>query len=542
MKPKRHNKKHNAKPAETLQTAKKKLKRQPSSRAASSGSPKASGAAASPAVPEPARRVPDRMGPPGSLQGGRAKRAIAAEASSEAGDSFRTIADSMTELVSFIDAEQRYQFNNKSYERWFGITPEVFKGRPVREMLGEQVYAAVRPYIEKALAGVCTSFEGFVPYEKLGRRYVQVDYVPRRNDGGKVLGFYVVIRDLTELKEAEEKCHTFLEIAPDAMVVHNPEGKISMVNAQTERIFGYSRQEIIGQPVEILIPERFRDAHVDDKAAFLNNPVARYMGGHQEIYAKRKDGSEFPVEVKLSPIETANGVFVSSTIRDITERKQLAQQIRWSAILEERSRMARDIHDTLAQGFTAVILNLEVVEEACADLPEEVRRRITRAREVARESLEEARRSLLALSSLSPAGVDFISALRACVDRLRSNAKTGVELSILGTNAPLLLDATVQENLLRIAQQAMDNALEHARARTIRIELAVAGRYVQLQIRDDGQGFDLKKVGRGLGLTGMRERATSIGGKIKLDSRPGKGTCVEVKVAFPATTRAAASP
>jgi signal transduction histidine kinase len=288
---------------------------------------------------------------------------------------------------------------------------------------------------------------------------------------------------------------------------------------------------LISQPVEILMPARFRQKHVGQRQAYMRKPMLRPMGAVSELYAQRKDGSEFPVEISLSPVETAEGVLVSSTIVDITERNRHEEQTRWSTILEERARMARDVHDTLAQGFTGIILNLEAAEEACADLPKEARDRIARARDVARSGLEEARRSVLALSSPLPGNDDLRGAIRALVDRCRLSTKTQVVFSTRGTTLSLV--RPVAENLLRIVQQAVDNALQHARASSVHVEIAVNKKEVRLQIKDDGKGFDVRKARRGVGLIGMRERAQEIGGKFALESKPGKGTRVEVTVPLP---------
>ena len=362
--------------------------------------------------------------------------------------------------------------------------------------------------------------------QKFGRRYLHIDYIPHRDEHGEIDGFYSVIRNLTELKEAEQKFRALVETSPQAIIIHDANGKIAIVNSEAEHIFGYRRQELIGQPVEILMPARFRAKHVEERQAYIRKPIVRPMGAVSELYAERKDGTEFPVEISLSPVETAEGILVSSTIIDITERKRHEEQARWSAILEERARMARDVHDTLAQGFTGIILNLEAAEETCADLPKEARDRIARARDVARSSLEEARRSVLALSSPVPVNGDLGGAIRELVDRCRLSTKTEVEFSTRGT--AVRLARPVAEDLLRIVQQAVDNALKHARASSIGIKVAFHKKEVRLQIKDDGKGFDLRKVRQGVGLIGMRQRAEEIGGKFKLNSKPGKGTRVEI--------------
>jgi len=144
-------------------------------------------------------------------------------------------------------------------------------------------------------------------------------------------------RDITQRKMQEKKFRNLLESAPDAMVIVNERGQIQLVNAQTEKLFGYSREELIGHPVEILIPEKFRGGHVAHRQGYSQSPHPREMGAGAELYGRRKDGTELPVEISLSPIETEEGTLVSSTIRDVTERRHVAEALKAS---EERLQMA----------------------------------------------------------------------------------------------------------------------------------------------------------------------------------------------------------
>lgn len=154
---------------------------------------------------------------------------------------------------------------------------------------------------------------------------------------GKPLSFLEINRDITERRNEAEKFRKLLEAAPDAMVIANPDGRIELVNAQTEKVFGYAREELMGQQVEMLMPRQFQDVHVEHRKQYSEDPHARSMGAGLELYGRRKDGSEFPVEVSLSPLKTLKGKLILSAVRDITERKHLDEALKAS---EERLQMA----------------------------------------------------------------------------------------------------------------------------------------------------------------------------------------------------------
>jgi signal transduction histidine kinase/ligand-binding sensor domain-containing protein len=212
-------------------------------------------------------------------------------------------------------------------------------------------------------------------------------------------------------------------------------------------------------------------------------------------------------------------------------RLRLQQVEARSAVLDERNRMAREIHDHLAQGFTGVMLQLEAAEARLARMegdPEPVLTRLDHARNLAATSLQEARRSVLALRPHRPEGADLLGALRILADRLL--AGTDIQVELAQTGVPRHLAPRLEEELLRMAQEALTNALRHGKAKWVRVVIQFEARDVRLSIEDDGQGFDPAADAAGYGMRSIRDSLGKLRGRMEVDSGPGLGTRILITI------------
>ncbi|MBF0188211.1 MAG: PAS domain S-box protein, partial [Magnetococcales bacterium] len=253
----------------------------------------------------------------------------------------RSILDSVNEGIFGLDTEGCITFANPAAIRLLGYPEEALIGIPIHTTIrhtgpdGSRYTANSCPLAAAIHDNTTWNSDDEMLWRSDGSSFpTEMTAVPMRKNE-TAMGAVVVFRDITvrraqeeKLKRREQQFRTLLESAPDAMVIVDANGLISMVNRQTEVLFGHERSALVGQPVETLLPERLMGNHVDLRHAYMKSPSQRHMKTDQEILAITRDGREFPVEVSLSPIETDEGMMVASALRDITARKEMEDELR----------------------------------------------------------------------------------------------------------------------------------------------------------------------------------------------------------------------
>lgn len=287
-----------------------------------------------------------------------------------------------------------------------------------------------------------------------GRRWFEGKVLPFSE---QTMGKAIVIHEnITEHKKLEHRFRQAIESAPSAIVMVNESGVIEMVNAQTEKSFGYSREELIGQGVEVLVPERFRGSHIGFRQAYLSAPVSRPMGEGRELFGLRKDGSEFPVEIGLGLIDDEDGIIVLSSIIDITERRNASDRLMQA--LNEKEVLLKEVYHRVKNNLQVVssLINLQaghVKNEAAGDLLRQSADRI-KAMALFHEKLYQ---------SKDLAKIDFNGYIRSLVDHLlfgygAHSSKIAVNLRV--DDVYLNVDTAIPCGL--IINELLSNALKYA--------------------------------------------------------------------------------
>jgi PAS domain S-box-containing protein len=480
---------------------------------------------------------------------------------------FRAVTETASDAVVSADRNGMIRYFNPGAERIFGYKAEEALGRPLTLLMPERFRQAHSEGLQRYVATRDARVVGRT-IQITGRRQdgeeFPIDLALASSDIGHDLFFTAIIRDITARAEAEQQLRAseaqfrdLLQSAPDAVLITDDAGRIELVNAETERLFGYKREELIGRNIEILVPARYRTRHVDHRNGYIAAARTRSMGAGLELYGVRKDGGEFPVSVSLSPTQTDRGLKVFCDVRDIADQRASESKIQdlnrrlqqdnaeLAAVNKELEAFSYSVSHDLRAPLRAIDgFSQALMEDAGPLLNGEHHSHLNRVRQAAQ------RMGLLIDDLIKLARVTRAELKIADVDltAIAQLTATGLQDSAPERQAEIIiapsLHAKGDPTLMQVAlDNLMNNSWKFTAPRApAKIEFGrtqIEGRPVYY-VRDNGVGFDMSYAskmfgafqrfhdarefaGTGIGLATVQRIIHKHGGRIWAESQPGNG-------------------
>jgi len=489
-----------------------------------------------------------------SVQRDSLGRALAAEKLRESEEKYRSLIDGVQDYAIFtLDPGGKVASWNAGAER--------IKGYKAEEIIGQN-FSRFYPQTdidqgksEKELHLAATSgrseIENWRVRKDGSRFWANVVITAARDSSGRLLGFSEISRDISERKETEARYRGLLEAAPDGMVVVNPAGEIVLLNVQAEKQLGYHRDELVGQKVTNIIPEGFAERLIADGTRTATDTLAQQIGTGIELTARRKDGSDFPIEIMLSPLESSEGILVTAAIRDITERKRSEQQL--VKTVGELKRSNDDLQQFAYVASHDLQEPLRMVASFTQLLAKRYKGRLdSEADEFIAYAVDGSNRmqgliqDLLAYSRAGTNGKALreVSSEKALKEALGNLRATIQESGALVSHDSLPVITTDDTQLVLVFQNLVGNAIKYRSAEVPRVHVSAAkngGKEWTFSVRDNGLGIDpqyFERIfvlfqrlhgreefkGTGIGLTICKKIVERLGGRIWVESQPKKGS------------------
>lgn len=464
------------------------------------------------------------------------------------------IVDSAMDAILSIDESQRIVLVNASAERVFGWSRNDLIGQPIDMLIPHRHRHAHHGHIRRfSLTGETSRRMGdktvLHGIRKSGEEFPIEASISHLVEDGHAI-YTVILRDITTRVRAEEalaasesRLRAVLESAMDAIITVDESQCIIFFNEAAERIFLCPRSEALGSRLERFLPERFRQAHAGHIRRFgETGSSSRRMGGQAVVLALRANGEEFPVESSISQVDSASGRLFTVILRDITERlraeselQRSREELRELASVshnireQEKSRIARELHDELAQALTALKMDVSWLAER---IPEDggYRPKLQSMQNLLDTTVAATRRIS---SDLRPLLLDDLG-FSPAVEWLASNftQRSGIPCELAANAADIDLPDPQATAVFRMLQECLTNIARHAKATQVEINLERDDREIAVSVRDNGCGFDstAPRKATSFGLLGLRERANLLDGRVIITSTPGQGTLVDIRV------------
>lgn len=469
-------------------------------------------------------------------------------------EKFRALLDTAPDAMVISNQDGTIILINQQTETLFGYNRTQLIGKPVEVLIpnnfqtkhqGHRDHYFADPKVRTMGAGL----ELFAMRSDGTQFPVEISLSPLKTTEGLLVS--AAIRDITERKKAEMKFRGLLEAAPDAMVIANEKGEIVLINYQTEVLFGYTKEELTGQLVEILVPAGTRHKHTAHRSGYYMEPKVRSMGAGLELFAVRKDGSQFPVEISLSPLETTEGLLVSAAIRDITERKKSEEAI--TQLNKELESFTYSVSHDLRSPLRIIDGYADILTTDYKDKLDDEGNRIL---SIIKTNARRMGQLIDDLLNLSHVGRKELTRHVTDMNKLVSSV-TREQLSYPGCRANIkqghLEPAFCDSSLIRqVWINLLSNAIKYSGKQEqplIETGSEIKGDDIVYFIKDNGVGFDMQYAGNlfgvfqrlhkitefegtGIGLALVSRILTKHNGRIWAESEPGKGAIFYFSLPF----------
>jgi len=488
------------------------------------------------------------------LRGARARRETQASLQSAEARVSGIVESAMDPMIA-IDEQQRVVLFNAAAEAAFRWPRRAVVGQPIEMLIPARFREEHRRHVERfGRTGVTSRRMGgntvLAALRANGEEFPIEASISQHREAGQRI-FTVILRDIsdrvdgaTRLARSEARMRGILDSAMDAIITVDGTQRVVLFNAAAETMFGCPADKAIGAPLAWFIPARFRGSHAAHVERFgATGVTSRRMGAARIVTGLRRSGEEFPIDASISQLEENGVKYYTVILRDISELVRAEREVRRSkdelkelasaastAREQEKMRIARELHDELAQAMTGLKMDLAMVRMTAPNPPPELSGRVDKMERQIDMTIAAMRRIAADLRPLALDDLGLAPALESLVNTFRQRSGVACELAL--SHPDFDLSDAHATAVFRIVQEALTNVAKHARATAVEVNVLHEGDALVISVRDNGAGFavDSARKPNSFGLLGLRERAYLLGGEVRVTSTPGSGTEIEVRL------------